>query len=33
MNIKAGKVSQETKGHSGALGENGPMDFTHRSTP
>jgi hypothetical protein len=33
MNIKAGKVSLETRGFSGALGEHGPMDLSHRSTP
>jgi hypothetical protein len=33
MNIKAGKVSQETRGYSGALGENGPLDLSHRKTP
>lgn len=33
MNIKAGKVSQETKGFSGPLGEEGPMDLTRHSIP
>ena len=33
MNIKAGKVSQETRGYIGALGEHGPMDLSRRSTP
>ena len=32
MNIKAGKVSQETRGFIGAHGETGPLDFTRHST-